>query len=160
MTDRKAELKAKLNDSRQILDTVFDQVGDRWDAQVYSDGLGWTVKQIAAHLVDAERGHLSQASNIAEGKDIIPEDFDIQRYNASRTQKNIDKTPEESRAALKEVRQEILAWLDNIEDEKLDRKGRHATLQIMTVHDILRLVSLHERGHAADIARTLDIKLV
>jgi uncharacterized damage-inducible protein DinB len=159
MTDRKAELKSKLNESRRILNSVFDQVGDRWEMQVYSDGLGWTVKQIAAHLVDAERGHLTQASNIAEGRDIIPENFDIERYNKSRTEKNTDKTVEQSRAELEDVRNEIFSWLDGLDEEKLDRKGRHASLQIMTVHDIMRLLSLHERGHAADIARALDIKL-
>lgn len=159
MADRKSELKSKLAESRRILDTVFDQVGDRWEAQVYSDGLGWTVKQIAAHLVDAERGHFTQASNIAEGRDIIPADFDIERYNKSRTEKNADKTPEQSRQELEEIRAQITSWLDALEEEKLDHQGRHATLQIMTVHDILRLMSLHERSHAADIARSLEIKL-
>jgi uncharacterized damage-inducible protein DinB len=159
MTDRKAELKAKLAESRRLLNAVFDQVGDGWETVIYAEGVGWTVRQIAAHLVDAERGHFTQANNIAEGRDIIPEDFDIERYNASRTAKNQDKTPAESRADLETVRAQIIAWLDELDKEKLDRRGRHATLQIMTVHDILRLASLHERAHAGDIARALAIKV-
>jgi uncharacterized protein (TIGR03083 family) len=159
MTDRKVELKSKLEESRRILNRVLDQVGDRWDTPVYADGLGWTVKQITAHLVDAERGHYTQASNIAEGRDIIPADFDIERYNKSRTEKNQDKTVAQSRAELEEARAQLLSWLDGLEDEKLDRRGRHASLQIMTVRDILRLLALHERGHANDIARALNLSL-
>ncbi|RMG70556.1 MAG: hypothetical protein D6711_17050, partial [Chloroflexi bacterium] len=68
MTSRKQAILDRLAESRTYLDQVLDQVGDRWEQQVYSDGLGWTVRQLVAHLADAERGHYLQVTNIAEGK--------------------------------------------------------------------------------------------
>jgi hypothetical protein len=159
MSDRKAALKSKLKDSRQLLDAILDQVGDREDAQVYSNGLGWNVRQLTAHLADAERGHYNQASNIAEGNDLVPPDFDIQRYNTRTTEKNMGKTIEQSRAELNEWRAKFLEWLDALDEEKFDRKGRHASLEVMSVYDIVHRNALHEKEHAVDIAHALDIKV-
>lgn len=153
----KAEIKEKLNSSRDTLNSVLDAADGRWDAQVYSDGLQWNVRDLLAHLADAEKGHLYQVMNIAEGKDVIPEDFDIERYNKSTTQKNAQKSAEQCRQELAETREKLLAWLDNLDEEKLDRIGRHASLRVMPVRDILRIVALHEQGHAKDIAVALNL---
>ena len=138
---------------------ALDQVGDRWDAPVYADGLAWNVRQVVVHLADAERGHYSQASNIAEGKDIIPADFDIQRYNKRTTEKTADKTPEQAREELNAHRAQLLTWLDSVEDTKLDREGRHASLRILSVEAILRHLASHERTHAQEIADALGIRV-
>lgn len=153
----KAELRETLDKSRDYLNRVLDQVGDRWETPVYSDGLQWNVRQIAAHLADADRGHNAQVMNIAEGRDIIPADFDVQRYNARTTEKSADKSADQSRAELEASRAALITWLDTLDDDKLTREGRHASLQVMPVWKILRIMSLHERGHAQDIARALEI---
>lgn len=153
----KAELRETLDKSRDYLNRVLDQVDDRWETPVYSDGLQWTVRQIVAHLADADRGHNGQVMNIAEGRDIIPPDFDVQRYNARTTEKSAEKTAEQSRAELEASRAALITWLDALDDDKLTREGRHASLQIMPVWKILRIMALHERGHAQDIARVLEI---
>ncbi len=155
MTDRKQTLKAKLHDARSYLDSVLDRVEDRWEMQVYSDGLQWTVRQIVIHLADAGRGHNNQAMNIAVGKDIIPEDFDIQRYNRRVTEKSAEKTTEAALQELRDNRAALMEWLDTVDDSALDNKGRHASLQIMTVEEILLNQANHEHGHATDIENAL-----
>lgn len=159
MSDRKTALKNKLDESRAYLNRVLDAVGDRWDATVYGDGLQWNVRQLLAHLADAERGHLGQASNIAEGNDIIPPDFDIQRYNRRTTEKTGDKTPQQSREELNAHRVQMLAWLDGVDEAKLDMRGRHASLNILSVEQILEVQANHERDHARDIAKALSIEV-
>lgn len=159
MIDRKEVLKTKLEESRTRLNAVLDQIGDRWEQQVYSDGLQWTVRQIVVHLADADRGHYNQVINIADGKDIIPEDFDIERYNKRTTEKRAEVTAEQARESLAESRALMLSWLQDLDPAKLDNTGRHASLNIMTVHDIVRLTALHEQDHANDIAKALDITI-
>ena len=153
----KAQIRAKLDEAREKLNRVLDYVGDRWQYPVYSDGLAWNVRQVLMHVVDADRGHNFQAMSYAEGKETIPADFDVQRYNARTTEKYAFKTVEEARAELARNRQALFEWLENLEDEKLDREGRHASGNIMTVRNILRIQALHEQTHARDIAAALGI---
>lgn len=156
---RLEEIKAELDAAREDLNRALDQVGERWETRVYSDGLQWTVRQLVAHLADAEKGHLNMAMGAVEGKDTIPEDFDIERYNASRTRKNAEKTVEESRESLAASREALNEWLFTLSAEQLNRKGRHATLRMMTVEQILRTNALHERMHTNDLITALEITL-
>ncbi len=158
MSARIQAIKGQLADSHQYLNAVLDGVRDRWEMTVYSEGLEWTARQVINHLADAERGHFLQVANIAEGRSIIPEDFDIERYNRGVTRKTAEKTVEEARAELEMSRQRLNAWLDSLDEGKLDMKGRHATLQILTIEQILGILSGHEHSHADDIAHALGIE--
>lgn len=153
----KAQIRAKLEESQVYVNNVLDQVGDRWEQQIYPDGLQWNTRQVLIHITEADRGHNFQAMNIAEGKEVIPADFDVERYNARTTEKFAAKTVEEARAELDANRQALLDWLDALPDEKLEREGRHASGTTMTVRNIIRMQALHAQGHARDIARVLGI---
>lgn len=159
MSERKEILKTMLTESHETLNHVLDAVGDRWDTPIYSDGLQWTARQIVVHLADAERGHYNQLTNIAEGREVIPPDFDIERYNKRTTEKHAEKTVAQARAEIAESRKALMAWLDSLDADKLTRTGRHASLNIMSVEEILKIVARHEREHAQDIARALNIAL-
>lgn len=159
MSERIQALKQKLIDGREYVNRILDQVTeDQWETQVYSDGLQWTVRQIVAHVADADKGHNRQVMSIATGESIIPEDFDIERYNASMTRKNADKPIAESRAQLQTTREQLMAWLETIDETTLDKKGRHASLRILSVEQILGWMPEHERLHVQDIATTLGIE--
>lgn len=153
----KAQIKAKLDETRTELNHVLDQVGERWEQQVYSDGLTWNVRQVLLHLADADRGHNRQVMGYAEGQQVIPPDFDVQRYNTRMTEKLASKTVEEARIEMSQSRKALLEWLDVVEDEKLDREGLHASGNIMMVRNMLRLQALHEQAHAREIAAALGM---
>ncbi|MCB9436355.1 MAG: DinB family protein [Anaerolineales bacterium] len=151
-------IKEALAASRHRLNAVFDQVGDRWDEQVYSEGAAWNVKQLATHLAVSERGLAGQVIGIAEGREVIPADFDLERFNRRSVDKRVEMTIEQIREELAKARQELLAWVDSITDESiLDNEGRHASMNIMSSEAILYQIADHERAHADDIAKALGL---
>ena len=59
-------------------------------------------------------------------------------------------------AGLKASRAELLEWLGTIDDATLDKKGRHATLRILSIAEIMDVMAFHEAGHADDIKTHMD----
>jgi hypothetical protein len=156
-SERIAYHKQKLTAARAHLDRILDAAAGYQQVQVYSDGAAWNVHQLAVHLADAEVGNLRQLQGIASGQSIIPEDFDLDRYNKRAVEKRAEITFEQARAQLAESRAALLAWLDTIDDSVLQRVGRHATLNVFSIDQILRIMAMHERDHANDIARVLGL---
>ncbi len=157
MSERIDNVKQNLAKGRQRLNDVLDKVGDRWETQVYSEGAAWTVRQLAIHLVITDKGHNNMVTGIAKGENTIPEDFDLERFNRRSVEKRAEMTLPEIRAALNSTAAERNAWLDTIEDATLDMQGRHGTLRILTIEQILGVVASHDRDHANDIAKVLNI---
>ncbi|NDJ85334.1 MAG: DinB family protein [Chloroflexi bacterium] len=158
MPNRIETIKRRLTESRQRLNAVLDHVEERWETPVYSEGAAWNIHQLAIHLALSEKGLANQAIGIAEGREVIPADFDLERYNRRSVEKRAHKAVEEIREDLVTARQDLLAWLDGIDDEAvLDRSGRHASLRIMTAGEILLEMADHEMMHANDIALVLGI---
>lgn len=157
MSERIENLVQRLKESRAYWDAVISQVEDRWETQVYSDGIGWTVRQLVNHVADADRGHNLQVMNIAEGKDLVPADFDLERYNKRITEKTAEKSPQQSLQEMNDQRQQLYDWLYAIDESVLDKTGRHATLNIFSIEQFLKILSNHEREHAQDIAKVLQI---
>ena len=157
MSERLEAIKADLAAGRQRLNEVLDQIGDQWETQVYADGLQWNVRQLVNHLADADRAQSNLVINLAEGKDIIPADFDLERYNRRVTEKTAEKSPDQSREEMAAQRQQLLTWLDGLDEAKLDLIGRHGSLNLLSITQILGVIANHERTHADDIAQALHL---
>lgn len=157
MSERIEQIKQDLSAARTRLDHVLDQVGDRWDTQVYSDGAQWTVKQLAIHLMLSDKGQTKNIQGIAQGAEGVPADFDLQHYNKTSVEKRAELSIDEIRSALAASRSERDAWLDTLNDATLDKKGRHASMQILSIAEILNVMANHERTHADDLAWVLGI---
>lgn len=157
MTARVDVLKQQLAEARQYLNHVLDQVGDRWDAQVYAEGAAWTVRQLLIHLMITDKGHNNMMMAIARGESTIPDDFDLERYNRRSVEKRAETSPEDARAGLAQTAAERDTWLDTIDDDTLLSQGRHGSMRMMSIEQILELVADHDRNHANDIAHVLGI---
>ncbi|MBC7869337.1 MAG: DinB family protein [Chitinophagaceae bacterium] len=157
MSERIDAIKADLAAGRQRLNDVLDQIGEQWETQVYADGLQWNVRQLVNHLADADRGQSNLVVNLAEGKDIIPPDFDLERYNRRVTEKTTEKALEQAREELSAQREQLLLWLEGLDEAKLDLTGRHGSLNILSIAQILGVMANHERNHADDIAQALHL---
>lgn len=152
MGERLEKHKARLAAARARLEAALDQAEALGEQQIYSDGAQWTLRQLAIHLAIADKGHNGMVLNYAEGKEFIPADYDLQRYNKRSVERQAEMTLEQARESLRQSRAELLAWFDTISDESvLDKEGRHANLQIMPISRILDIMAGHEELHAADI---------
>lgn len=160
MTARIEEVKQQLAEARRYLNNVLDQVGERWDAQVYTEGESWTVKQVLLHLMITDKGHNNMMMAIARGENTIPDDFDLDRYNRRSVEKRAEVSPEQARAALAQTAAERDAWLDTIDDDVMLKQGRHGSMRILTIGQILDVVADHDRSHGSDIAKALSIPIM
>jgi hypothetical protein len=155
MSERFEAIKVKLDAARAHLNQVLDTVGDRTEVQVYSDGAAWNVRQLAIHLSDADRGQSNLVKAIAIGQDPTPADFDLDRYNKRSVEKRAEMTFEQTRESLAATRADLYEWLNAQDESILPKKGRHASLHILSIEQIFDVMANHERDHANDIARAL-----
>lgn len=156
MSEKIEQLKQDLSNARATLNQAFDAIGNREDEQIYSEGAQWTLRQLAIHLALSDMGHNRMVFSYANDKDFIPADYDIERYNKRSVEKQAEMTLQEARESLANSRQEFIAWLDNLDDETiLQKTGRHATLRIMTLEEIIGIMYGHEEAHAQDMMAML-----
>lgn len=142
----------RLAASRARLNAVLDAVpADAWERQIYSDGAQWTLRQLLIHLMVSDRGQNNVVMGIAADREVIPPDYDVNRYNQRSVEKQAEVTVEQARAGLVESRQQLLTWIDTADEAILDKQGRHALMQILTIAQIFNVMSRHEEGHANDI---------
>lgn len=158
MSARIQQLKADLAEARRRLNAVLDQVGDRWDAPVYTEGAAWTVRQVAIHLMVSDQGQNATLKAIARGEEGVPADFDLERYNRRSVEKRAEASIADICAALAASFADREAWLDTLDEAQLERQGRHGSGQVLTVAQILAVIANHDRAHAADIARALGLE--
>lgn len=157
MSDRLEKHKEELAASRSALMDALERIGERGDEQIYSDGAQWTLRQLAIHLAIADAGHNQMIYHYAEGKEFIPADYDLERYNKRSVEKSAEMTLEQAVAGLKKSRQELLTWFDaQADDGFLDQKGRHPSMKMLTNSEILRVMVWHERSHTKDILTMLE----
>lgn len=156
MSERIAALRTRLDESRERLNNILDQIGDRGDEQIYSEGAEWTIRQLAIHLALADKGHNQMVYRYSQDQEFIPADYDIERYNKRSVEKSDEMTLAQARESLNQSRAEFLEWLDNLDDDSvLDKTGRHATMQILPISDIIGIMASHEDGHSADMEAML-----
>ena len=72
-------------------------------------------------------------------------------------EKRADAGLDDIRASLATSFAEREAWLDTLDDASLDKHGRHGSGRILTVAQIMQVMADHERDHANDIAKVLNI---
>ncbi len=160
MSARTHDILKQLDQTRHTLRSVLDhlQLAD-WEKTIQDEDQKWTVRQIVSHLVDAQRGMTGQISRISVGEDTIPPDFDLNRWNRRAVEKQADKTPQELVTALEDGRTALKQVVNGLTDDQLDRRGRHSSLRIMSVEEIIRLIGTHEADHARVIADKLGVKV-
>lgn len=145
----------RLTKARDRLNAALDQAADRADEQLYSDGAEWTIRQLAIHLAIADKGHNNMLQYIARGEELIPPDYDLDRFNKRSVEKSAEMTLDQARASLAQSRAEFLEWVKTIDDETLKKEGRHASMRIMSISEIMNIMAWHEDSHAKDIENHL-----
>jgi uncharacterized damage-inducible protein DinB len=126
---------------------------------------GWTIKDLLAHLAMAESVNVKfakmmltkelplQLRELAADYPDFPGEFELDKFNAWMTERWRAKSLEQIVAALGQVREETLSWLDTLTHAQLERSGEHAAWGKLSVKGIFRILVLHDRTHRGDILK-------
>ena len=127
-----------------------------WTQQVYTTGPEWDVRQVLCHFVSAEESLCRLFKRMVETGEGSPDDFDIDRWNASKVSKMAEMTPRQLIAEFERLRAETLNWAQTLDESALDVEARHPFLGIDRLENMLKLLYRHNKLHQRDIRVALD----
>lgn len=158
MSDRKTALRERLlADHAASLAILRAIPAEQWATPVPSDeGANWTARDVLAHLAISEAGQLSPLRRTLAGEATLPADFDLNRYNRGSVKKRADKTPADLLAEIEAAHAEVLAQLEQTAAADLDKTGRHARGDVLTVEQFFVRITEHRRQHAEELQRFLQ----
>lgn len=149
-------LSEKLKAEGQKLTEFFAGLPEQsWNSAVYTEGSTWTIRNILAHLMTAERAFVKLFEQIRQGGEGVSTDFVIDRYNARQQEKTSQLTPPELLQQFQDVRAEMAAWVAGLSDAELERTGRHPFLGNTTLREMIKMIYIHNQTHYRDIRRVL-----
>ena len=155
-TPRVESLVAKLEKGRSKTQQALSSLTpDQWARIVYEEPGAWSVRDLAAHFVSAEERLLELAKDVASGGEGAPVGFDYDAFNAEEQKRLKNKSPEELLLALDEARRATLEWVRTLEDDQLDRVGRHPALGEVTLETMITAIYGHQLLHMRDLQSKL-----
>lgn len=150
------ELAEKLRSEGQKFINIFSALtNEQWNAEVYTEGTTWTVRNVLSHFVTSERGLVKLFEQIRQGGAGAAEDFSIDRYNETQQQKTKEFTPAELLEQYKSVRANSVAWVSGLQESELEIQGRHPFLQVTTIREMVKMLYLHNQIHYRDLKKVL-----
>ncbi len=154
----KEKLITKLTRARQeFLAMVEPFTQEEWRTLVYSEDQEWTVTDVLRHLASAESSMTRLSEIIRDGGEGVPEDFDLARWNKRGIQKASDKQPPEILAEMSQNRDSLFEFIDSLAEGDWIKSGRHGSLRILTIEQIMNLIADHEFQHTKDIKQALPV---
>ncbi len=158
MSERLLSIEAYMRDAHddtwQVLQGL-DEVSAK--EPVYGqEGAEWSVRDVVAHLADAESGLLGQVQRLLAGEVTVPEDFDLDRWNRSAVRRSRKHSLADLIHQIDASYQEALATLRSVDETSLDLAGRHSSGAILTVEGFFRRMADHRREHTRDLQAAID----
>jgi predicted amidohydrolase len=144
-----SKLEKGLSKTLQALEALPPQ---GWQQPLYAEP-PWRVRHLLAHLVSAEQQLLLLAQSVAGGGPGAPPGFDIDAFNAAEQARLADHPAQDLLERLKALRQQTIAWVQDLSAEQLERLGRHPALGQVTVETMLAAISGHHLLHLRDLHR-------
>lgn len=128
---------------------------DSWRAQVYTTGSEWTVRDVLAHFVSAERSFKLLVRDVAAGGSGAPRDLQIDDFNEKEVPKLQAMAPDQLMAAYRAARAASIELAGELDPEALDLRGYHPWFGDVEIRDMLKLVYRHNMIHLRDIRSAL-----
>jgi uncharacterized protein (TIGR03083 family) len=148
-----ARLEKGQRKTEEILSTLDDE---QWGRVVYTEPYVWTARDLLAHFFSAETELLLLVQNVAAGGPGAPEGYDFDRYNADEHRRLATEPPANLLAALAESRRKTIEWAQSLQDDDLDRIGRHPALGEVTLEILITAMYGHVLLHMRDAQRALS----
>lgn len=151
-----AILAEKLKSEGEKISTVFSGLAEKqWQQQVYTEGTTWTVRSVLAHFVTSERGLVKLFERIRQGGEGSPDDFSIDRYNASMQEKSRELAPQELLEQYRQVRANTVEWVSGLKEEELEITGRHPFLGKTVLREMIKMLYIHNLTHYRDMKNVI-----
>jgi hypothetical protein len=156
MSERKQAIEAYMREAHRATWPVLAGIPEAGRATlVYGEGGPWTVRDVVAHLADAETGLLGQVQRLLAGKETVPPDFDLNRWNRGAVRRSQSRPFEALVEEIQKSHDAALQTLQNCPEQDLDRRGRHSSGEILSAEGFLRRMADHRREHTRDIQQAL-----
>ncbi|MCC6299169.1 MAG: DinB family protein [Anaerolineales bacterium] len=150
------ELADKLKSEGEKFYAIFAGLtDDQWQAEVYTEGETWTLRNLLSHFVTSERGLVKLFERIRTTGEGASEDFSIDRYNAAQQARTKDVLPRDLLEQYKEVRSNSVAWVSGLNEEELEITGRHPFLGVSKIRDMIKMLYIHNQNHFRDMRKAL-----
>jgi hypothetical protein len=93
---------------------------------------------------------------IRKGEPTLPDNFDLNRWNAGVAGRVGETTPEELLTLLASTRTKTLAVMNSLSDEEWSLSGRHPSRGVITIEQYYETMAGHDLGHANDIRKAIE----
>jgi hypothetical protein len=131
---------------------------EQWERPAPSESdAPWKARDVLAHLAVSEGGQLGQITRCLAGEVTVPTDFDLNRFNRGSVRKRADKTPAELIQEIETGHAQVLEALARVSEADLDKTGRHARGDTLTVEQFFIRITEHRREHAEELQRALQL---
>lgn len=155
-TDLAQELADSLeSEGKKTLEFFQAMKPEQLDVEVYSDGPAWKVHNLLAHFTEVEGSIPRLIRRILEGDPGVPEDFDIDRWNARYTGEMSLHDRDFLLAEFARRRAATVEMVRLLSAADLEKRGRHPFLGVTEVKHMVKLMYVHLQGHQRDIRRAL-----
>jgi hypothetical protein len=156
MADKKTMLRNKLSQSRTQLETLLNSLTpEQWQTPVIEEGDTWTALTIASHLTENERGMSIHIHKTRQGKETVPEGFNVHEWNAGVKARVGSPVPAELLEMMAQTRARTLEGLESIKDEEWSLTGRHPTQGLITIEQYFETIANHDLEHLRQIKMAL-----
>ena len=150
------ELVEKLKSEGEKIYSLFGGLtDDQWNQNVYTEGTTWTIRNVLAHFVTSERGLIKLFERIRQGGEGAADDFSIDRYNAAMQERTMNMTPRELLEQYRQVRANSIEWVSGLNEDDLERTGRHPFLGQTVIREMIKLLYIHNMTHLRDMKRAM-----
>ena len=150
-------LCARLRRGAGRLDRAFSGLTDgQWARVAYPGPPKWTVRDVLAHLLSAEDGLRRVGQEVAAGRPGAPGGLDYNRLNADDQCRLAGVPPGSLLRRLVDSRKTTISWVATLNDEQLDRVGRHPALGEITLETHINAIYGHSLMHLRDLRPILE----
>lgn len=149
-------IQKRLRDEGDKLLALFDTLTpEQWQTVIYTDGMTWTIKDVLAHQIAAEREFQFYGRDVLNGGPGAPEDFVLNEFNNRSVAAQADRTPAQLIEDFRAVRQDSIDLVAIVRADQFNLQGRHPFFGMITMEDFFKLIYRHNMMHVRDIRHVL-----
>ena len=124
---------------------------------MFSECQSWTALDIAAHLLENERAMSIHVHKIRQGKETVPQGFDLDTWNAGLKGRMDVQSMPQLLEQLRQTRIKTLEVLESINDNEWELQGRHPLRNMITIEQYYETIAGHDTWHVKDIKKALNL---